>query len=147
MCPSAERVNPTGWSESPIERRVKLTPSLLGHIFNTSFECVCTISSTSGRVYGGQKINGQSLYCFNPLSTGTHFYHEFWMSLGDSIDISKGLWRSRLMARVWTILIPTRVSEAVENRNIIWRMNIKTHPSTERLVLFYCSLSFIHSSI
>ena len=39
------------------------------------------------------------------------------------------------MAKVWTILIPTRVSEAVENRKI-WRMNIKTHPSTEGLVYF-----------
>ena len=37
----------------------------------------------------------------------------------------------RLMARVCTILIPTRVSEAVWNRQIISRANTKTLPTTE----------------
>ena len=33
--------------------------------------------------------------------------------------------------RVCTIVIPTRVSEAVENRQIISRINMKIRPSTE----------------
>ena len=39
----------------------------------------------------------------------------------------------RLMARVYTILIPTRVSEAVENCQIVCRIDIKTHPSTSEV--------------
>ena len=37
----------------------------------------------------------------------------------------------RLIARVCTISIPTKVSEAVENRQMISRINIKMRPSTE----------------
>ena len=40
--------------------------SVLGHILTTRFEYNGTILLPSGRVYAGQKINGQSLYYFNP---------------------------------------------------------------------------------
>ena len=40
-----------------------LTPSvLLGHIFTMSFECDKMILLTLGRVCGGEKVNGQTLY-------------------------------------------------------------------------------------
>ena len=55
-----------------------------------------------------------------------HFYHEFWVSLEDFIDIRKGLWRSE------DFNPPTHVSEAEENRPMISRIN-KTLPSTEGL--------------
>ena len=37
---------------------------------------------------------GDLLLLLNPFSTGTHFYHEFWVRLDDFIDIRKGLWKS-----------------------------------------------------
>ena len=43
-----------------------LTPSALWLISTTSFGCDCMILLTLGRVYGGQKISGQSLYFSNP---------------------------------------------------------------------------------
>ena len=42
-----------------------LTPSVLGYIYTTSFECDYMIFLTLKRVYGGQRVNSQTLYCFN----------------------------------------------------------------------------------
>ncbi|MPC17270.1 hypothetical protein E2C01_010119 [Portunus trituberculatus] len=38
----------------------------MGFIFNVSFVYNYMILLTLGRVYGGEKINSQSLHCFNP---------------------------------------------------------------------------------
>ncbi|MPC38790.1 hypothetical protein E2C01_032306 [Portunus trituberculatus] len=47
----------------------------------------------------------------------------------------------RLMARVFTILIPTQVSEAVQNHQIVSRMNReKMHQGTEGVKL----MMFLH---
>ena len=35
-------------------------------LFTISFDCDSTILLTLGRVYGGQKINGQNIYYLNP---------------------------------------------------------------------------------
>ena len=43
-----------------------LTPSVLGHIVTVSFGCDYTILFTLGSVYGGKRINDNSLYNFNP---------------------------------------------------------------------------------
>ena len=44
-----------------------LTPLKYGEtLFTLSFECDQTIFLALGVVYGGQKINGHSLYYFNP---------------------------------------------------------------------------------
>ena len=43
---------------------MNLTTSVLGHIFY--FEFAYDLTLTLGRVYEDQKINGQSLYYFNP---------------------------------------------------------------------------------
>ena len=37
-------------------------------------------------------ILSEEIYGFNPFSTGTHFYHKFWL-LDGFVDIRKGLWR------------------------------------------------------
>ena len=42
-----------------------LSPSVLGHILIASFGCDQTVLLALGRVYGGEKINGQSVYYFN----------------------------------------------------------------------------------
>ena len=54
-----------GRSESKIKGKFykPLIPSVLGHIFTTSFGCDET--TTLGGVYGGQKIDGESLYYYN----------------------------------------------------------------------------------
>ncbi|MPC24794.1 hypothetical protein E2C01_017888 [Portunus trituberculatus] len=39
----------------------------------------------------------------------------------------------RLMAKVFTILIPTKVSEAVQNHLIVSRINMKTRHGTEEV--------------
>ncbi|MPC92784.1 hypothetical protein E2C01_087890 [Portunus trituberculatus] len=44
----------------------------------------------------------------NPFRTETHFYHDFLIFIYLFICMVK-----RLMARIFTILIPTQVSEAV----------------------------------
>ncbi|MPD05942.1 hypothetical protein E2C01_101714 [Portunus trituberculatus] len=50
--------------------------------------------SAEGRVYGGQRSNGHSLYYFNLFSTRTHFYLEICVGLDYFIGIRKDLWRS-----------------------------------------------------
>ena len=61
----------------------------------------------------------------------THLYLQFWLRLGDFIDVTKDMWRS---AKVGPILILTWVSEGVWNRQITSRINMKMHPSTEGLI-------------
>ncbi|MPC38554.1 hypothetical protein E2C01_032063 [Portunus trituberculatus] len=39
----------------------------------------------------------------------------------------------RLMVRVFTILIPTQVSEAIQNHQIVARVNMETRHGTEWL--------------
>ena len=59
----------------------------------------------------------------NPISTGIHFFlYEFWVQRDYFIDIKKGLWRAEDLWPVCNILIPTRVSQAVENRQMISRI-------------------------
>ena len=62
LTPAPPRLTGVRWDphgETTIDR---LTPSVLGRIF--SHEFWVTRLFHLGRVYGGQKINGQSLYCF-----------------------------------------------------------------------------------
>ncbi|MPC66639.1 hypothetical protein E2C01_060789 [Portunus trituberculatus] len=44
--------------------RVFFNPSVLGSIFTTSFGYDSKILLTSGRIYGGQKINGHSFHFY-----------------------------------------------------------------------------------
>ena len=60
------------WKEHKVEWI--LAPSVLGHIFITSLEYDLTISLILGRVYGGQRINGQSLHRLNPLHKSVKLY-------------------------------------------------------------------------
>ena len=45
--------------------RLRLTPSVLGNIFTTNLGYDETTLLILGRVYGVQKINGQSLYYYD----------------------------------------------------------------------------------
>ena len=55
------------WKETKLkEKKMWLTPSVLEYIFTMTFECDYTIQLLIGRIYGGQMINSQSLYYFNP---------------------------------------------------------------------------------
>ena len=49
-----------------LQLSVKLIPSVLGHIFTSSFECDQTVLLTLGKVYGGQKVKCQSVLCLSP---------------------------------------------------------------------------------
>ena len=64
-----------------------------------------------------------------PFSSETHSYHEFWGIIERFYWHEVGSMWVRSM--VCTISIPTSVSKAVSNRQIIIRINIKTRPSTE----------------
>ena len=46
--------------------RLFWTPSVLGYIFIFCFWYIKMILLTLGKLYGGEKINGQSLHCSNP---------------------------------------------------------------------------------
>ena len=53
-------------------------------------------------------MDWQYLKFIKTFSSGTYFYHEFWLWLDGFIIIRRGLWRlRRLVAKVFTFLTPT----------------------------------------
>ena len=85
-----------------------------------------------------QKRRKMLRYTFNPVSTGAHLCLEFWISSDVLLTLGRVFGDQKGNDQNLYYFNPTRVSEAVQNRQKISRIDMKMRPNTEGVKRIGC---------